>query len=261
MVAAPPENEKKRKRQWALRSTVGRLSLLMLVGACAHAGEDGGAIASSDSGTSLLTDANPGGRRSAPVVDMDSASQGGTSSGVQDSSLAPADVGLQGDAAREEAASDGSTSGANGTSVDGATVTEGAAPAVEVMADRDSSPIVDEPDALVVVGDEEPSLTCAQACTTGCCDPSGTCLEGVTDEACGGGGAACEDCSPAGHTCQSNTCQAAAPPPPVQPAPEAGGPTCDVSSCLNLCVPCFVKCCKSDDTCGCALLFPRGPCN
>jgi hypothetical protein len=34
-----------------------------------------------------------------------------------------------------------------------------------------------------------------------------------------------------------------------------------VSSCSNLCVPYFVQCCKSDSTCGCALLFPPGPCN
>jgi hypothetical protein len=27
-----------------------------------------------------------------------------------------------------------------------------------------------------------------------------------------------------------------------------------------LCVPYFVQCCKADETCGCALLFPRGPC-
>ncbi len=45
------------------------------------------------------------------------------------------------------------------------------------------------------------------------------------------------------------------------PPPDAGRSTCEVSSCSNLCVPYFVQCCRSDDTCGCALLFPRGPCN
>jgi hypothetical protein len=54
----------------------------------------------------------------------------------------------------------------------------------------------------------------------------------------------------------------AAPPPtspPVTPAPPA--PTCDPTACTNLCLPYFVSCCKADATCGCALLFPRGPCD
>jgi hypothetical protein len=52
---------------------------------------------------------------------------------------------------------------------------------------------------------------------------------------------------------------AAAPPatsPPVTPAP-----TCAATACTNLCLPYFVSCCKADATCGCALLFPRGPCD
>src|ERR1019366_3539144 len=54
----------------------------------------------------------------------------------------------------------------------------------------------------------------------------------------------------------------AAPPPtspPVTPAPPA--PTCDPTACTNRCLPYFVSCCKANATCGCALLFPRGPCD
>jgi hypothetical protein len=32
------------------------------------------------------------------------------------------------------------------------------------------------------------------------------------------------------------------------------------STCLNICVPYFHECCKADQTCGCSLNFPTGPC-
>jgi hypothetical protein len=46
------------------------------------------------------------------------------------------------------------------------------------------------------------------------------------------------------------------------PPLDAGGDQaeCSASECANLCVPYFVQCCKADQSCGCALLFPRGPC-
>ncbi len=61
----------------------------------------------------------------------------------------------------------------------------------------------------------------------------------------------------------------AAPPTTTTPPAEAGAPSteadaeatsCQPSSCSNLCVPYFVQCCKSDNTCGCSLFFPPGPC-
>jgi hypothetical protein len=255
MGAAKPEKKEKR-RQGPLATSFGCAAMLLLVGACARAG-DGEAIASSDGGTSFVPDADPG--SGPPPTDANSANPGETSSGVEDGSLSAADVGLQKDAGRE-GASESSTHGVNEDAVDGATATDDAADAADVMADTEAASIVDEPDAMVGGGGDDLSLPCAQTCTSGCCDPSGTCLDGVTDEACGGGGNACQDCSPAGQTCQSNACQAPSPS-PTPPPPDAGGPTCDVSSCSNLCVPYFVQCCKSDSTCGCALLFPRGPCN
>jgi hypothetical protein len=38
------------------------------------------------------------------------------------------------------------------------------------------------------------------------------------------------------------------------------GATCNSMACSNLCVPYFVQCCKSDQSCGCQLFFPQGPC-
>ena len=252
MGAATLERKEKRT-QWPLATSFGCAAMLLLVGACARAG-DSEAIASSDGGTSV-PDADPGSGH--PPTDANSANPAETNSGVEDGSLSAADVGLQKEVARD-AASETSTHGVSEDAVDGATATDDATQGADVM---DAAVIVDAPDAMVDGGADDLSLPCPQTCTSGCCDPSRTCLDGLTDEACGGGGNACQDCSPAGQTCQSNACQAPPPPSPTPPPPDAGGPTCDVSSCSNLCVPYFVQCCKSDSTCGCALLFPRGPCN
>jgi hypothetical protein len=254
-AATLEKNEKRRQRP--LATSYGCAAMLLLVGACARAG-DSEAIASSDGGTSFVPDADPGSGH--PPTDANSANPAEISSGIEDGSLSAADVGLQKDAARE-AESESSTQDANEDAVDGAIATDDATNGADVMADTDAAAIVDAADAMVGDGGDDLGLPCPQTCTSGCCDPSGTCLDGLTDEACGGGGNACQDCSPAGQTCQSNACQAPPPPPPTPPPPDAGGPTCDVSSCSNLCVPYFVQCCKSDSTCGCALLFPRGPCN
>jgi hypothetical protein len=250
VMGAATLEKKRTRRQWPLATSFGCAAMLLPVGACARAG-DSEAIASSDGGTSFVPDADPGSAH--PPTDANSENPGETSSGVDDGSLSAANVGLQKDAARE-AASESSTHGLSEDAVDSATATDDATDGADVMADTDAAAIVDAPDAMVGGGDDA-SLPCPQTCTSGCCDPSGACLDGLTDEACGGGGNACQDCSSAGQTCQSNACQA--PPPP----PDAGGPTCDVASCSNLCIPYFVQCCKSDSSCGCALLFPRGPCN
>jgi hypothetical protein len=122
-------------------------------------------------------------------------------------------------------------------------------------------------------------VTCAQICSSGCCNDADQCVAGTADDACGMAGTSCQDCSTAGQTCQSQACAAppAAPPSatvtptaptttptspaPTSPPPTPPAPTCDPSACTNLCIPYFVQCCKDDQTCGCALLFPRGPCN
>jgi hypothetical protein len=46
----------------------------------------------------------------------------------------------------------------------------------------------------------------------------------------------------------------------VGPTDGTTGDACAASACTNTCVPYFLQCCKSDGTCGCALLFPPGPC-
>jgi|HubBroStandDraft_2_1064218.scaffolds.fasta_scaffold19812_1 hypothetical protein len=94
----------------------------------------------------------------------------------------------------------------------------------------------------------------AQSCA-GCCTAAGLCAAGGLDDACGTAGAACSDCSTSGLACTAGACGA---------APEDSGAQqsqCNPSQCANLCVPYFVQCCKSDETCGCALLFPMGSCN
>ncbi|MGH7272617.1 MAG: hypothetical protein ACREJ3_19480, partial [Polyangiaceae bacterium] len=65
----------------------------------------------------------------------------------------------------------------------------------------------------------------------------------------------CQDCATSGMACVNGTCGAA-------PADAGGGPpACNPSKCANLCVPYFIQCCKADQSCGCALLFPMGSCN
>ncbi len=143
--------------------------------------------------------------------------------------------------------------------------------------------------------------TCAATCMSGCCDSDGVCFEGTSDTACGASAGNCSDCTLTSGTCRSRACvasgvpdagapppppvDASAPPPPrdagVTPPPpvDAGSPpppvdagssppppvdaggTCNPAACTNLCVPYFVTCCKADNTCGCSLFFPPGPCN
>lgn len=264
MVMAAAKLEKVEKRQRPCAATVGCSALLLfVVGACARAG-DGEVIAPFDAGVSLGLDAAPG-DSNGPGSPASAGESGEPGSGVEAGSASAADGALAGDAAAGEP-NGASTPEANEGSPGGAAAA-GAPNAVDVVGDADAAVVVEEPDAGVeepdagVVEGDELGAPCAQTCTNGCCDPGGTCLEGVTDEACGGGGAACQDCSPAGQTCQSNACRAPVSQSPPPPPPDAGGATCDVSSCANLCVPYFVRCCRSDETCGCALLFPRGPCN
>jgi hypothetical protein len=241
------------------------LLVLAFIGGCAHGGGDTATGDLSDSGALGPTEASTSG--SGPTVDDDSS--------TPPERVVPTDgtddVAASADAPAEAANDDAALPGEAST-VDGA-ATHDAGPDVEASSELDAG----APDATLVMveaGGETPGPTCAQICTSGCCNTDGQCLEGAADEACGRGGATCQDCASAGQTCQSKACQAPpAPPPPTPttpppppapttpPPPPPPAPTCDVSSCTNLCIPYFVQCCKADQTCGCALFFPRGSCN
>jgi hypothetical protein len=96
------------------------------------------------------------------------------------------------------------------------------------------------------------------ACSThcqGCCGPTGDCQGGLSDNSCGDGGETCRDCATMGLACVNRSCAAAVP-------SEAGSQTCSLSSCsASVCIPVWQSdCCKSDGTCGCQALIPKGPC-
>jgi hypothetical protein len=247
----------------------GLLMLLTLVGGCAHGGGDAATSELPDSGAPAPTEASTSGGNG-PTVDNGSSTPPAPvpTDGSDDSDAVAASAD-----ATPEAANDDAALPVEASAVDGAST-------IDAGPDVGTSPELDAgaPDATLVVveaGGAPPGPTCAQICTSGCCNSDGQCLEGAADEACGAGGSTCQDCSPAGQTCQSKACQAPpAPPPPAPtpttpppaptpttPPPPPPAPTCDVSSCTNLCVPYFVQCCKADQTCGCALFFPRGSCN
>jgi hypothetical protein len=97
--------------------------------------------------------------------------------------------------------------------------------------------------------------SCTSSSCHGCCTAGGLCAGGGLTAACGTSGAACEDCSSYSLVCSAGAC--------VTPVPDAstGPATCMPTTCANLCVPYFIQCCKPDQTCGCALLFPPGSCN
>jgi hypothetical protein len=91
-----------------------------------------------------------------------------------------------------------------------------------------------------------------QTCSNGCCDEHDNCAV-TSASTCGTGGVACLDCARGGQICSQGSCA-------TLDAGKDSGATCAPSTCLNLCVPYFHQCCKADDTCGCSLNFPIGPC-
>jgi hypothetical protein len=97
--------------------------------------------------------------------------------------------------------------------------------------------------------------SCNSSSCDGCCTAQGLCAAGGLASACGMGGASCQNCAASGLACVSGACG--------QPPADAGsgGSACNPTTCANLCVPYFIQCCKPDQTCGCALLFPRGTCS
>ena len=238
------------------------LIALALVGGCAHGGGDAATSDLPDSGALGATDASTSGSGSGPTVDNDSSTPPAPvpTDGSDGSDAFATSANTPAEAANDDAALPGEASAVDGAS------THDAGADVEASSERDAGAL-DATLVMVEAGGEAPGPTSAQICVSGCCNSDGQCLEGAADEACGGGGATCQDCSSAGQTCQSKACQAppAPPPPPptptTPPPPPPPAPTCNVSSCTNLCVPYFVQCCKADQTCGCALFFPRGSCN
>lgn len=202
----------------------GLLASVVLVGACARAG---------DGDTSL--------------IDAGGASKGQDSGAVSSSGASSGDT-----------PPPGSSSGDDGvvTGDDGVVTDDGSTP----VTGDDGNFVIPVGDDDATVGDDasggdDAGASCAETCTNGCCDSTGTCVRGSDDGECGSRGVACQDCTSAGLTCQSKACFAA-------PGGDSGGggSTCNASSCPS-CIPYFVPCCKSNDTCGCSLLFPPGACN
>jgi hypothetical protein len=117
----------------------------------------------------------------------------------------------------------------------------------------DSTPDAEPPEAGRDTGTDGPP-PCSTHCQ-GCCGPTGLCQGGLSDNSCGVAGETCRDCESTGLACVNRSCAAAVP-------SEAGSPTCSLSSCsASVCIPVWESdCCKSDGTCGCQALIPKGPC-
>ncbi len=95
---------------------------------------------------------------------------------------------------------------------------------------------------------EDAAAVCRTQCS-GCCDSDNVCHGGQSVATCGSGGATCTDCSTSGKVCSSaGSCVTGA-------TMEAGPPPmCSLSNCKNNCPLLMAPCCKSDQTCGCAVL-------
>jgi len=92
----------------------------------------------------------------------------------------------------------------------------------------------------------------ASTCPMGCCDPTQGCLSFGLDTACGKGGAACQNCTMVGATCNNGSC--------VTPGGTGSSgmfatPACNPMKCQPNILTCWgPPCCKSDGTCGCRQL-------
>jgi hypothetical protein len=258
------------------------IAVVLLGGACARSGEGGDP--SEEAETSTGIDAATGGNQGVPADDSSAAM---SSSGAGDSDLGTDDAGLDGTAVPpgDDAAETADATEPADATVDAANASKDAAVA-DATAVRDATSIADVNAPDVIDTGAPPPPTCAQTCKVGCCDSTGACIES-SDTSCGASGASCHDCTAAGQACQAGACvtpshpqdagsssppdagsssppdAGSSSPPDAGGAspPDAGGPTCQASSCNNLCVPYFVQCCKEDNSCGCSLLFPPGPCN
>ena len=120
-------------------------------------------------------------------------------------------------------------------------------------ADATSEALVEQlPEASVDASDARPM--CTRSTCGGCCTAAGDCVGGQSVATCGTKGATCADCTQTGQSCNGGVCSS---------APHDAG-TCTMLSCTtlsNLCIPVWQQpCCKSDETCGCYITIPTGPC-
>jgi hypothetical protein len=117
----------------------------------------------------------------------------------------------------------------------------------------EAAPSDADPDTGTDTGTDGPPA-CDTHCM-GCCSAAGDCQGGLSDNSCGSAGEACLDCQSTGLACVDRSCAAA-------PPSEAGSQTCSLSSCSpSVCIPVWQSdCCKSDGTCGCQVLIPKGSC-
>jgi hypothetical protein len=101
-------------------------------------------------------------------------------------------------------------------------------------------------DGNSLVDPSDAALPCGPGRCGGCCI-NGTCAGGGSVTTCGTGGVACVDCTSMGGACSA----AGACTTPQDAAPPA---MCVASACKSKCIPYVqVACCKSDQTCGCAI--------
>jgi hypothetical protein len=115
-----------------------------------------------------------------------------------------------------------------------------------------SEDVVEGEPAVVGSDAADAAQDAAAVCQTecgGCCDANNVCHGGQSVGTCGSGGKACVDCSTSGKMCgSSGTCVAAS-------TMEAGPPPmCSLPNCKNSCPLLEAPCCKTDQTCGCAVL-------
>ncbi len=143
-------------------------------------------------------------------------------------------------------------SGDVGPSTDGTVSTEDdAEPDASAASDGQDAGGEGLPDGTPPDGPPPP---CSPETCSNCCS-NNVCVGGQSVATCGTGGAACTDCTNMGGACGSNgACTTA-----VKDA--APPPACVASSCRG-CDGFYQKgCCKSDDTCGCLLVWvPGSPC-
>ncbi len=238
----------------------GGVALIAFVSACARAGDNDEANPSADGGIAIpvTLDADSSDRVTDAVATSAPEIPSGANGGESPVAPVPEAAAIEDDATTSKGVANDS----------GVAEPDATSPAIEGIGDQSGQPSGGDAasdDSIVSDGTpEDPSVICASTCG-GCCDSSGMCQSGMDDQACGASGSTCQNCAGAGQSCASQICVSASepqpPPSPPTPAPDATAPRCDVSECSNLCVPYFVQCCKTDATCGCALLFPRGPCN
>jgi hypothetical protein len=125
------------------------------------------------------------------------------------------------------------------------------APDAAAVDGDDGGPDANSPEAQPDAGTDAPP-PCKTNCN-GCCSATGVCQGGQSANSCGTGGETCRNCESTGLACVGGSCETATP-------SEAGPKTCSLAAC-NLCIPVWqANCCKSDNTCGCQVLIPKGSC-